>query len=44
MRTKYMLVFMLFSLISMNKLINQNMFRMYPKAVPVPEAPGALFS
>ena len=24
---------MIFSLISMNKLINQNWFRMYPKAV-----------
>ena len=29
--TKYVLVFMLFSLINMNKLINQNRFRMYPK-------------
>ena len=28
---------MLFSLISMNKILNQNRFRMYPKAGPVPE-------
>ena len=34
-----MLVFMLFLLISMNKILNQNMFRMYPKTGPVPEAP-----
>ena len=32
-----MLVFILFSLISMNKMLNQNRFRMYPKAEPVPE-------
>ena len=31
---------MLFSLISMNKILNQNMFRVYPKTEPVPEAPG----
>ena len=30
---------MLFSLISMNKMLNQNRFRMYPKAGSVPEAP-----
>ena len=30
---------MLFSLISMNKMLNQNRFRMYPKARLVPEAP-----
>ena len=30
---KNMLVFMLFSLISINKILNQNRFRMYPKAV-----------
>ena len=41
--TKYVLVFMLFSLISMNKLINKNRFRMYTKAILVPEAPGAPF-
>ena len=29
---------MLFSLISMNKMLNQNRFRVYPKAGPVPEA------
>ena len=29
---------MLFSLISMNKILNQNRFRMYPKTGPVPEA------
>ena len=34
-----MLVFMLFSLISMNKILNQNRIRVYPKAGPVPEAP-----
>ena len=39
---KILLVFMLFSLISMNKILNQNRFRVYPKAGPVPEAPGAL--
>ena len=37
-----MLVFILFSLISMNKILNQNRFRVYPKAGPVPEAPVAL--
>ena len=37
-----MLVFMIFSLISMNKMLNQNRFRMYPKAGPMPEAPVAL--
>ena len=36
-----MLVFMLFSLISMNKMLNQNRFRVYLKAGPVPEAPVA---
>ena len=29
-RTKYVLVFILFSLINMNKIINQSWFRMYP--------------
>jgi len=32
---------MLFSLISMNKILNQNRFRMYLKTGPVPEAPVA---
>ena len=32
---------MLFLLISMNKKLNQNRFRVYPKAGPVPEAPVA---
>ena len=32
---------MLFSLISMNKKLNQNRFRVYPKAGPVSEAPVA---
>ena len=41
MWTKYVLVFMLFSLINMNRIINHNRFRMYPKAGLVPEAPGA---
>ena len=41
-RTKYVLVFMLFLLISMNKILNQNRFRVYPKVGPVPEAPVAL--
>ena len=41
--TKYVLVFMLFSLINMNKIINQNWFRVYHKAGPVSEAPGASF-
>ena len=41
--TKYVLVFMLFSLINMNKIINQNWFRVYPKMGPVPEAPSAPF-
>ena len=36
-----MLVFILFSLISMNKILNQNRFIVYPKAGLVPEAPGA---
>ena len=36
-----MLVFMLFSLISMNNILNQNRFRVYPKAGLVPESPGA---
>ena len=39
--TRYVHVFMLFSLISMNKKLNQNRFRVYPKAGPVPEALGA---
>ena len=43
MLIKYVTVFMLFSLINMNKIINQNWFRVYPKVGPVPEAPGALF-
>ena len=38
---KNVLVFMLFSLINMNKILNQNRFRVYPKAGPVPEAPVA---
>ena len=33
---------MLFLLISMDKKLNQNRFRVYPKAGPVPEAPGAM--
>ena len=41
MRIKYVLVFKLFSLINMNKIINQSWFRMYPDAGPVPEALGA---
>ena len=40
--TKYVLMFMLFSLININKIINQNWFRVYPKVGPVP-APGAPF-
>ena len=36
-----MLVFKLFSLISMNKMLNQNRFRVYPEVGPVPEAPVA---
>ena len=32
---------MLFLLINMNKKLNQNKFRVYPKAVLVPEAPVA---
>ena len=32
---------MLFLLISMNKKLNQNRFRVYPKTGPVPEAPVA---
>ena len=43
-RTKNVLVFMLFSLINMNKIINQKWFKVYPKAGPVPEALGAPFS
>jgi len=42
-RTKYVLVFILFSLINMNKIINQSWFRMYPEVGPVPEALGAPF-
>ena len=38
-----MLVFILFLLISMNKILNQNRFRVYPKEGPVPEAPVAPF-
>ena len=34
-------VFKLFLLISMNNILNQNRFRVYPKAGPVPEATGA---
>ena len=30
--TKYVLMFMLFSLINMNEIINHNWFRVYPKA------------
>ena len=41
--TKYVLVFILFSLINMNKIMNQNWFRVYPKSGPVPEALGARF-
>ena len=41
MWTKYVHVFMLFSLINMNKKLNQNRFRVYSKAGPVLEAPGA---
>ena len=33
--TRYVHVFMLFSLISMNKKLNQNRFRVYPKAVGI---------
>ena len=40
--TRYVHVFMLFSLISMNKELNQSRFSKYPKAGPVPEAPVAL--
>jgi hypothetical protein len=36
---RYVHVFMLFSLISMNKELNQNRFSMYPKAGPVLGAP-----
>ena len=39
--TRYVHVFMLFSLISMNKELNQSRFSKYPKAGPVPEAPVA---
>jgi len=38
-----MLVFMLISLINMNKIINQIWFSMYHKMEPVPRAPGASF-
>ena len=38
---RYVHVFMLFLLISTNKKLNQNKFRVYPKAGPVPEAPVA---
>jgi hypothetical protein len=38
----YVHVFMLFSLISMNKELNQSSFSKYPKAGPVPETPVAL--
>ena len=41
--TKIVLVFMLFSLINMNKIINQSWFRMYPEVGPVPEALSAPF-
>ena len=41
MNKECVLVFMLFLLINMNKILNQNRFRVYPKARPVPEAPGA---
>ena len=41
---KYVLVFILISLINMNKIINQNWFKVYPKAGPVPETLGAPFS
>ena len=39
---KYVLVFILFSLINMNKIINQNWYRMYPEVGLVP-ALGAPF-
>ena len=39
--TRYVHVFMLFSLISINKELNQSRFSKYPKAEPVPEAPVA---
>jgi hypothetical protein len=38
---RYVHVFMLFSLISMNKELNQNRFCKYLKARPVPGAPVA---
>ena len=41
--TKIVLVFMLFSLINMNKITNRNWFRVYPKAGPVSETPGVAF-
>ena len=41
--TKYVLVFMLFSLINMNKIINQRWFKMYPEPGPVLESPVAPF-
>ena len=43
MNKKNMFVFMLLSLISMNKMLNQNRFRVYLKAGPVPKAPVAPF-
>ena len=39
--TRYVHVFMLFSLISMNKELNQSRFSKYPKAGLVPESPVA---
>ena len=33
---------MLFSLISMNKMLNQNRFRVYPKAGPVAPLPARI--
>ena len=38
MKARYVLVFMLFSLISTNRKINHRRFRVYPNAGPVPEA------
>jgi hypothetical protein len=40
MYIRYVHVFMLFSLISMNKELNQNRFSKYPKAGPVPGGTG----
>ena len=42
MLTKYVIMIMLFLLINMNKIINQNWFKVYPKAGLVPEPPGAV--